>query len=356
MIAPTTQPARDADEDWKEQLNADPRDWLLAEDTPAVRAAALRLLLGRPADDADVVAARSAAMRTDPILGILDAQEPDGSWGRPGPGYTPKYTGTGWQLFFLDQLGADPQDERIQRGCDYLLDQAPAGTGGLGTGVGGKAGGKPSPGSVFHCYNGIALRALIGFGRLTDPRVRAGLDWAARTVTGEGVDRFYAAGTNGPGFRCASNGGNPCAWGAVKELHAFARVPDGDRSPLVRRATEEGVAFLLSTDVATARYPTAGTDTPSANWFKLGFPSGYVTDVLQNLQTLADLGVAGDPRLAPALDWLRAQQDAQGRWSNRYALNGKTTVPIETQGKPSKWLTLRAISVLSAAAAQSRRR
>jgi hypothetical protein len=42
-------------------------------------------------------------------------------------------------------------------------------------------------------------------------------------------------------------------------------------------------------------------------------------------------------------------QDAAGRWRNRYADNGKTWVDIEAQGRPSRWVTLRACTVLRAA-------
>ena len=110
------------------------------------------------------------------------------------------------------------------------------------------------------------------------------------------------------------------------------------------------MAFLLSRDPAVADYPMAyGNTKPSASWFKLGFPSGGVTDVLQVLEVLTELGQARDARLAHAVQWLLAQQDGQGRWRNRYAYNGKTTVDIERQGTPSAWVTLRACTVLAAA-------
>ena len=64
-------------------------------------------------------------MRTDPIAATLAAQSPEGWWVKPGPGYAPKYTGTVWSLIFLDQLGADPADERVQRACDYVLRMNP---------------------------------------------------------------------------------------------------------------------------------------------------------------------------------------------------------------------------------------
>ena len=44
-----------------------------------------------------------------------------------------------------------------------------------------------------------------------------------------------------------------------------------------------------------------------------------------------------------------AEEDTHGRWMNEYAYNGKTWVRIEQQGRPSKWVTLRASRFLRAA-------
>ncbi|HET9657291.1 MAG TPA: hypothetical protein VFP72_18205 [Kineosporiaceae bacterium] len=334
---------------WTRRLHADPLPWLLDGDTPAVRAAALTRLLDRPVDDPEVLQARAAAMAADPIRAILDSQLPEGCWAKPGAGYSPKYRATVWQVIFLDQLGADPADPRVQLGCEYVLTHTVATGGGMGSsGVRDEL--APPPSRVIHCLNGNLVRALIGFGRLDDPRVQASIAWAARAITGEGVERYYASGTSGPGFACAANDGLPCAWGGIKELLGLARIPAPERDPLVTAAIDRGVAFLLSRDPLVADYPFPHRDSrPSSSWFKLGFPSGYVADVLQNLQVLAELGQAGDPRLEPALDWLVGLADTDGRWRNRYAYNGKTTVDFERQGEPSKWVTLRACTVLRAA-------
>ena len=109
---------------WVDALRGDPLPWLLDETAPAVRHLALRELLGEPEGDASVVAARGAAMRVDPIAAILATQDPAGWWGRPGSGYGPKYVSTVWSLVFLDQLGADGTDPRVERGCAYLLNHA----------------------------------------------------------------------------------------------------------------------------------------------------------------------------------------------------------------------------------------
>jgi hypothetical protein len=119
---------------------------------------------------------------------------------------------------------------------------------------------------------------------------------------------------------------------ALKELGALARIPHRRRTPLVRRAIDTGVAFLFSRDPVVADYPMGwGNTKPNASWFKPGFPIGYVSDVLQTLEVLADLGHGRDPRLTRALAWIETWMD------------------IEHQGQVSKWVTLRACSVLRAA-------
>ena len=334
---------------WQAALRADPLNWLLEPEDPAVRHLALRQLCDRQADDPDVVESRQAGMATDPIAAILAAQQTNGYWEKPGPGYATKYRGTVWQLIFLDQLGADPDDPRIRRACDYVLAHSQAENGGFGASgaVGDKA---PPPSYVIHCLTGNLLRALLGFGWGDDPRVARAIDWQARAITGNGVTRWYASGTCGPGFACAANERLPCAWGAIKAIGGLARIPAAARSLEVSRAIDAAAEFLLSRDPAVADYPAGwGNTRPNGSWFKLGFPSGYVTDVLQNLEVLAELGYGRDPRLANATDWLLAKQDALGRWKNQYAYNGKTWVDIDCQGRPSKWVTLRACRFLRSA-------
>jgi hypothetical protein len=334
---------------WLDRLRADPLPWLLSPDTPAVRAATLLRLLDVAPDAADVREARSAAMRADPIRSILAAQDPSGWWVQPGPGYAPKYRGTVWQVIFLDQLGADPANPQVARACDYVLAWCPTSSGGFGASTAAREA-QPPPSSTAHCLNGNLLRALIGFGRLDDDRVRAAVTWAAQTITGEGAPHWYATGTCGPRFACASNDRLPCAWGALKELSALARVPRRRRTRLVRQAVDVGVEFLFSRDPVVADYPMGwGNTKPNGSWFKPGFPIGYVSDALQTVEVLAELGHGADPRLERVIAWVEAGQNEHGRWVNRYAYNGKTWVDIEHQGQESKWVTLRACTALRAA-------
>jgi hypothetical protein len=117
---------------------------------------------------------------------------------------------------------------------------------------------------------------------------------------------------------------------------------------LLERAIEQGVGFMLGTDPATAAYPSGGSDKPSSNWWKFGFPVFYITDILQIAEALAGLGYGRDPRLANALALIRDKQDAQGRWPLEYDYTGKTWVDFGPKKQANKWVTLRALRVLKA--------
>ena len=131
-------------------------------------------------------------------------------------------------------------------------------------------------------------------------------------------------------------------------MRALSKVPPKSRTPTITAAIEQGVEFLLSCDPSVADYPFGYGQRPSSSWFKFGFPSGYVADVLENLEVLATLGHAQDPRLANALDMVVSKQDVQGKWKMEHTYQGRMWMDIEKKGKPSKWVTLRALRVLKA--------
>ena len=315
-----------------------------------MRYLALRHLLDCREDDPELCAARPAAHTQGPIATTLAAMNAAGYWVEPGPGYNPKYRSTVWAIILLAQLGASVhQDERIARACGYLLDHA------LTPGGHFTASGAPS--GTADCLQGNLCWALLELG-CDDPRLEAAFEWLARSATGEGVapatDRQaavrYYAGKCGSGFACGANNRLPCAWGAVKVMLAFGSWLPERRTPLIERAIQQGVDFLLSVDPAAADYPTGYSDKPSGNWWKFGFPVFYVTDLLQIVEALVGLGYGGDPRLANALTVIRDRQDAQGRWALEYDYAGKTWVDFGAKKQPNKWVTLRALRVLKTVA------
>jgi hypothetical protein len=325
-------------------------DWLLEKDNPSVRYFALRHLLDRAEDDRDVQAARRAIMQSAPVRKILAAQKPEGYWFKPGAGYSPKYESTVWQILFLAELGADGRNKAVRRGCEYLLEHAQAKHGGF------SAGQNAPPSLAVQCLNGNLIWALVALGFAGDARILSGtewsrriaraVDWLAGSITGDDFLWFNAV-VPGPGFKCGVNGKQPCAWGAVKSLRALANLPSDLQSSKVKKATALAVEFLFSRDLAKADYPY--TRRISGEWFKFGFPLSYTSDVLETLLALADAGHARDPRLKNAIELVLSKRDADGRWALKHTLSTKVDVTTEKKGKPSKWITLRALCVLKAA-------
>jgi len=324
---------------WKNSLNNDPLPWLLEGDpeNPSIRYFVLRDLLDKPTGSPEIKDAQRAIMESGPVPTILDAQNPEGYWVKPGGGYSPKYQGTVWQILLLAELGADPADERVQLGCEYLLSHSIASNGAF------SALSKPVPSGAIPCLNGNMLYALqkLGFG--DDPRVRTAIGWQAQVITGEDDFQYIKSGTTGPKFACSANNAKPCAWGANKALKALALVPKNERTPELERAIQVGVEFLLSRDPVKADYPYSVR--VSSTWFKLGFPLSYWSDVLETTSVLVDLGYAQDPRLENAFQFILVKQDEDGRWKMENTMN-RMWVEIEKKGGPSKWLTLRALRVL----------
>ncbi len=339
---------------WQEQLKGNPLPWLMEKSEPGVRYLALRDLVGLAADDPELKAARKLAHAQGPIAAVLDHMAPAGYWAEPGPGYLPKYRATVWAIILLAQLGASiSDDERIARGCGYLLEHALTGLGQFSM--------SGTPGGTIDCLQGNLLWALGELG-CKDSRLERAYEWMARSLTGEGlaaledkqeVMRYYA-GKCGPDFACGANNKLPCAWGAAKVMLAFSRLPAAERSPQVERAIQRGLDFLFSVDLASAAYPTGYNEKPSGNWWKFGFPVFYVTDLLQVVEALVGLGWASDPalptdrvqNLTRALALVREKQDLGGRWALEYDYQGKTWVDFGLKKQPNKWVTLRALRVL----------
>ena len=318
--------------------------WLLEPEDPGVRYLALRQIAGTSSDE--LQNARIKAHGEGPIVRVLLRMEKEGYWVKPGVGYYPKYTGTVWSIILLAQLGASVKaDRRIATACSYLLDNA------LTEGGHFTVNGLPS--GTADCLQGNLCASLLDLG-IEDTRLDKTFEWMARSVTGEGVSPMedkkapvrYYAGKCGPTFACGSNNKLPCAWGAVKVMLAFSKLPESKKTPLIDRAIKAGIDFLFSTDPAKADYPCGYASKPSGNWWKFGFPVFYVTDILQNVEALVGLGYGDDHRLANALSLIKEKQDDEGRWSMEYDYTGKTWVDFGPKKQPNKWVTLRALRVL----------
>lgn len=306
------------------------RNWLLHEEAdPSVRHRVLTELLDKPGDDPEAIRIRREVGRNGWAAQLLRHQLPEGQWVTPGTSafelYRPKYIATNWRLLVLSDLGLSGKNPRVVKAVKLFLQRFAGPSGGLGY-----------RGSEV-CFTGNAVRMLVRFGHLKDPRLRPAVDWLVRHQKPDG------------GWHCfPSRTGTLDAWEA---LAAFAALPRESRSASVRRAIERGADFYL--DHGLLREGR----TPYAPWMRLHYPVHYYYDLLVGLEVLTALGYGDDPRIRPALDLLEAKRNRDGTW-NLDALHPDSEDPqyrtrgpfyslgVEVPGRPSRWITTTALMVL----------
>jgi hypothetical protein len=309
--------------------------WLLEKNQPAVQYYALVNLLDRKEDDPEVRQARARIGRVGWAADQLRQQGPKGFWERREPRnvsewvdflYFPPYLATNWRALILADFGLNSTDPRIQKIADLMF--------GYKLRLG-------SPFNFFHeevCISANTARMMTRFGYGDDRRVRKLYDWLIEDQREDG------------GWNCSQ--GTPGTLDAWEALAAFACIPKPKRSPKMARAIEKGVEFYLERKLFEEgkRY---------APWFRFHYPNHYYYDILVGLDIITQLGFSGDRRLGPALDVLRDKRRRDGAWNldkvHPDIGPGITINPdpkkirplvIEPPGKPSKWITLKALTVL----------
>lgn len=314
--------------------------WLLEDTDPAVRMHALRDLLDRPETDPEVRAAQAAIMASAPVADILGQQHQDGYWVAPERFYTAKYRGTVWQLIVLAELGADGSDPRIQRACSFILDMSQDRQGG-GFSAEGSARNGGQHSYVIPCLTGNMVFALLRLG-CGDKRVQEAVDWI--TTYQRFDDGDVAAPRGWPYDRYAMCWGrHTCHMGVVKAMKALTEIPQVDRSEAIRVCLANAAEFMLIHHVHKRSHDLNRLSKPG--WSKFGFPLMYQTDTLEILNLLLDLGHR-DTRMAEAVELVRSKRRDDGRWLLANSYNKSMDVPVEKLGRPSKWITLKALTAL----------
>ncbi|MGP8076296.1 MAG: hypothetical protein ACLP8Y_06155 [Thermoplasmata archaeon] len=317
-------------------------DWLLEPDQPAVRYHALVNLLGRREDDPEVKHAKSKITRVGWAANQLLQQGPKGFWERREPRnvseyvdflYFPPYLSTNWRALVLAELGLDSSHPQIRKIADLMFEYK------LRT---------SSPFNFYHeevCISANCARMLTRFGYGDDHRVRRLYDWLIQDQREDG------------GWNCTS--GTPGTLDAWEALAAFAAIPKRSRSPKMNRAIERGAEFYLERKL----FKEGKKYDP---WFRFHYPNHYLYDILVGLDVVTQLGYGGDRRLGPALDILHQKRQADGKWLldqqhpdlgpglKIYSDMSKVRpLVIEHTGQPSKWITLKALTVLRRVEASS---
>lgn len=306
-------------------------DWLLESDQPAARYHTLVDLLDRSKGDAEVRAAYAAIPRRGWARDILARQHPGGYWEGRKDLYRPKYTATIWRLIVLSDLGLTAQDPRVRRTCELFLRDYARKDGGFDD--------VESARSEL-CLTGNLTRTLARCGFGDDPKVRSGFDWLVEHQMEDGGWHCF--------YQNAFGRGTLDAW---EGLYAYTALPRARWTPRIQRSVEAGAEFFLDRELLHQgrRY---------VPWFRFHYPVHYYYDVLVGLDMLTALGYGGDRRLRPALDILEKKRRRDGTWAldkihpdlgagagYRFRRKPKRFA-LETEGRPSKWITLTALRIL----------
>jgi hypothetical protein len=330
-------------ENLKTVLKSDPTDWLLEKENPSIRYFTLMELLDRTNLDKTVKTAKDEIMRIGSVPKILSKQNEKGYWMGPERFYTSKYKGAVWQLIILAELGADGNEDRVKKTCEYILEYSQdRESGGFSIWHSIKRGGGRHSG-VIPCLTGNMVGSLIRLGYLDDPRVQRGIDWITTYQRFDDGNSTRPKGwpyDKAPG-RCF--GKHSCHMGVVKALKALAEIPVNKRSQKVKVTIRKAANYLLMHHIFKRSHNLSRVSKPG--WLRFGFPLMYQDDALEILGILTKLGYKDD-RMQEAVDLVVSKQDDEGRWKLESTFNGRFHTNIESKGKPSKWITLNALRML----------
>lgn len=328
---------------WKSYLNADPIDWLLEEDNPSVRYFTLKYILDKPENQLKLEDARENIMKIGVVPKILDKQEAGGYWGIPENFYIRgKYKGTSWQLIILAELGADRKDDRINSICEFMLENSQDPESGAFSYLGSKKGSGGDPLKILPCLTANMVWSLIRFGYLADERVKKAIEWLIKTQRfDDGTDKPPEGWPYDRWEKCW--GRHTCHSIVVKTLRAFSEIPEKQKTSEIMDYIYKGAEFLLKHHIYKRSHDLKLIG--HEKWLELGFPLLWDFDILEVLLILIKLGFK-DERMQDAVNILISKQDDNGKWILERNFNGRMQVSIERKGKPSKWITLKALQVL----------
>jgi hypothetical protein len=293
-------------------------DWLLDAD-PSIRWQVLRDVT---ATDAAVVAAERSRVASEGWgARILDAQRPDGQWGDGVA--TPFWWSNMYTLVFLRDLGVDPSSARARTAIARVRNVT----------WGAEFGHSPFfEGEVEPCINGRVVALGAYFGERSDRL----------------VDRLLGEQLADGGWNCEAERGSirssfHTTICVLEGLLAFERAFGA--APSVTGARRRGQEYLLERRLL--RRLSTG-DVIDRAWTQLAFPPLWHYDVLRALDYLREAGVAADARMEEARAAVRARQQPDGCWL--LDVRHRDTLYEDMAGEvgaPNRWVTLRALRVLS---------
>ncbi len=292
-------------------------DWLMDSD-PSIRWQVMRDLTDAPADD--VGAERARVAREGWGAQLLAAQDPDGRWS--GGTFFPRWVATADTLHLLYLFGPDPNDPAIVRALAPIHENA-------------RWDYDPNlrfwDGEVEPCINGrtVAIGAYFG-----------------QDVRGI-VDRLLTEQMADGGWNCEQENGSvrgafDSTLNVLEGLLEFERSTGANGD--VSAARLRGEEYLLERRLL---HRLSDGEIGQKRWLYLGFPNAWFYDLARVLDYMRAGRTAPDARMSEAFDILESKRDETGRWPMDHAYHDAQLVDFgESEGQPSRWITLRALRAL----------
>jgi hypothetical protein len=308
-------------------------DWLLDSD-PSIRWQVMRDLLD--ALEPEWSAERAKVQTEGWGARLLSFEDADGQWA--GGAFLPSdfdareweevgqpWTATTFSLSQLREFGLDPFSERAQRAVELI-----------GANSRWDEGGQPYwEGEVEECINGRTVADGAYFGvdvspiveRLVGERLEDG-GWNCERINGS-VRSSFASTIN-----------------VLEGLLEYEKATGG--TPESRERRRSGEEYLLERKLF--RRLSTG-EVADEQFLRFLHPNRWRYDVLRGLDyfwsAAAFTGAAPDPRLGEAIDHVCRRRLKEGAWPLDWSLTGRVWFDVDDgSGKPSRWVTLRAMRVL----------
>ncbi len=312
-------------------------DWLLdsADSDPSIGWQVMRDLLDQP--ESEWAPERSKVETEGWGATLLDLEDESGMWANGahfpnGRDYEPDegdvgqpWTATSFSLSLLREFGLDPTSKRIQRSIRLIGENARW-----------EHDFQPYwEGEVEPCINGITVANGTYFGVDMTPV----------------VERLVVEVLADGGWNCESENGSVrssfhTTINVLEGLLEYEKATGGTKES--RDARLSGEEYLLK----RALFQRLSTGEPAEDLL-LSFinPYRWRHQVLRGLDYFRSAalltGSDRDPRLTKAIEYVRSRQNDDGTWNLDWSPSGRVWFEIDDgEGKPSRWITLKALRVL----------
>lgn len=295
-------------------------NWLMDGD-PAIRYNTKLLLFAENSQEAQI-----QMMNQGWIKNILDAQQSNGHWGLDW--YRPKWNCTHYMLLLLRHMNIQRDIDALGKMIEKLLTEHKCQDGGF------------SFWSIYKhgdiCVNGMAINYASYFHR-PDERYNSVIDHFLKTQMQDG-------GWNCRYLHKAVHSSFHTTLSVLEGIWSYRTAGGEYRLNELISSENRAVSFLLEHHLFLSHKTLQPVD---PKMMKFCFPTHWHFDVMRCLEYFCNRKLPYKKEMDEALRLIQSKQDESGYWKLDYKHDGKMPLNMEKVGQRSRWITLRALYILS---------